>query len=96
MRLSLVTVLATSLLLTLPLISRAASQEHYPSRPVKIIVPYPAGGPTDVLARLIASKLSAALKGNFVVENLPGAAGSLGAHAVGAAAADGYTLLAMN
>jgi len=96
MRLSLVTVLATLLLLTLPSIPRAASQEHYPSRPVKIIVPYPAGGPTDVPARLIASKLSAALKGNFVVENLPGAAGSLGAHAVGAAAADGYTLLAMN
>ena len=59
-------------------------------------MPYPAGGPTDVPARVIASKLSTELKRNFVVENLPGAAGSLGAHAVGAAAPDGYTLLVMN
>jgi tripartite-type tricarboxylate transporter receptor subunit TctC len=93
---SLVSVLATSLLLSLPWIHGAASGEHYPSHPVKIVVPYPAGGPTDVSARLIAGKLSEALGVNFYVANVPGAAGSLGAHAVGTAAADGYTLLVMN
>jgi tripartite-type tricarboxylate transporter receptor subunit TctC len=93
---ALLSVLATALLATLPLTHGAAAQDHYPSRPVKMIVPYPAGGPTDVPARLIANKLSAALGGSFYIENVPGAAGSLGAHAVGAAAPDGYTLLWMN
>jgi tripartite-type tricarboxylate transporter receptor subunit TctC len=93
---ALFSVLATSLL-AIPLSTHGSmSQERYPSRPVRMIVPYPAGGPTDVPARLVAARLSAALGGNFYVENVPGAAGSLGAHAVGAAAADGYTLLWMN
>ncbi len=66
-------VLATSLL-AIPLSTNGSvSQERYPSRPVKMIVPYPAGGPTDVPARLVAAKLSAALGGNFYIENVPGA-----------------------
>jgi tripartite-type tricarboxylate transporter receptor subunit TctC len=93
---ALVPMLATSLLLSSPSIHGAASEDHYPSHPVKVVVPYPAGGPTDVPARLLASKLSEALRVNFYVENVPGAAGSLGAHMVGASLADGYTLLVMN
>src|SRR5262245_47156214 len=50
---------------------RGEAQERYPSRPVKIVVPYPAGGPTDVVARLVAHKLGASLGGNFYIENVP-------------------------
>jgi len=84
------------LLVTSVSIGSAGAEEHYPSRPVKIIVPYPAGGPTDAVARLLASKLGPALAGSFYIENVSGAAGSLGARAAGGAASDGYTLLCMN
>jgi tripartite-type tricarboxylate transporter receptor subunit TctC len=84
------------LMSTMLTIADASAQEHYPSRPVKIIVPYPAGGPNDVVARLLADKLGSALGGRFYVENVPGAAGSLGARAAASAAADGYTLLCIN
>jgi tripartite-type tricarboxylate transporter receptor subunit TctC len=72
------------------------AEENYPSRPVKFIVPYPAGGPADLVARLVANKLGPALGGNFYIENMPGAAGSVGARAAAGAQADGYTLLWMN
>lgn len=71
----------------------AAAAESYPSRPVKLIVPFPAGGPLDFTARLLADRLSAAMKQPFVVENRPGASGHLGTEAVAKAAPDGYTLL---
>ena len=67
--------------------------ETYPSRAVKIVVPFPAGGPLDTTARLLAEKLATSLKQPFVVENRPGAAGNLGTEAVARAPADGYTLL---
>jgi tripartite-type tricarboxylate transporter receptor subunit TctC len=92
-------VLATitmSLFATIFSINSIGAQEHYPSRPVKFIVPYPAGGPTDLVARLVANKLGPALGGTFYVENMPGAAGSMGARAAAGAPADGYTLLWMN
>src|SRR5258707_8218888 len=70
-----------------------AIAQGYPSRAVKLVVPFPAGGPLDFTARLLADKLSASMKQPFVVENRPGAAGNLGADAVAKAAPDGYTLL---
>jgi tripartite-type tricarboxylate transporter receptor subunit TctC len=92
---AIVSAMATALVAA-PLSTGALGEDHYPSRPVKIVVPYPAGGPGDVTARVVAAKLGTALGGNFIIENVPGAAGSLGAHAVGASVPDGYTLLWMN
>ena len=65
---------------------------NYPSRQVRVIVAYPPGGPTDVIARLIAQKLQEHLGGSFYVENLPGAGGAIGAGIAANAAPDGHTL----
>ena len=65
----------------------------YPERPVKIVVPFAAGGPTDVMARLVAQRLSDKLGKQFFVEDLPGAGGNLGTVNVARAAPDGYTIL---
>jgi tripartite-type tricarboxylate transporter receptor subunit TctC len=70
-----------------------ASAAGYPDKPVKIIVPFAPAGPTDVMARLIAQKLSESLKQQFYVENHPGAGGNIGMMAVARAPADGYTIL---
>ena len=70
----------------------AHAEEGYPSHPVRIIVPFAAGGPTDIVARLIAKGLSENLKQNFYVENLPGAGGNLGTATAAKTAPDGYTL----
>ncbi|MEH2528939.1 MULTISPECIES: Bug family tripartite tricarboxylate transporter substrate binding protein [unclassified Bradyrhizobium] len=75
------------------LLPTLAVAQAYPSRVVKIIVPFPAGGPLDATARLLADKLARSTKQPFVVENRPGGAGNLGTDAVAKAAADGYTLL---
>jgi tripartite-type tricarboxylate transporter receptor subunit TctC len=79
----------------LPLMPDLASAEVYPSRPVHMIVEFPAGLAPDVLARLISESLSHQLGQNFVVENKPGAGGNVGAEYVIRAAPDGYTLLVM-
>jgi tripartite-type tricarboxylate transporter receptor subunit TctC len=74
----------------------AASQAcaaEYPTRAIKLIVPYPAGGPTDVLGRMVGEYLSRDLKQTVVIENKGGAQGAIGADAVAHAEADGYTLL---
>ena len=71
----------------------AMAQDAYPLRPVKFVAPFPAGGPLDVLARVVAQKLSEDWKSPVVVENITGATGSIGANAVARAAPDGYTLL---
>ena len=71
----------------------AASEQSYPSRPVKIVVPFPAGGPLDFTARMLADKLGASMKQPFVVENRPGASGNIGTDVVAKADSDGYTLL---
>jgi len=72
---------------------KAGHAEGYPERVIKIVVPYPAGGPTDVAARLVAQSISLRLGQGVVVENHPGAGGRIGAKVVAGAAADGYTLL---
>ena len=71
----------------------ATMAETYPSKPVKVIVPYPAGQGTDVAARYFAEQLSKSLGQNFYVDNKPGASGSVGAEVAARAPADGYTLV---
>lgn len=68
----------------------------YPTKPVRIIVPFAAGGGTDSLARLLGQKLTEALGQTFVVDNRPGAGGTIGTELVASTAADGYTLLMVN
>ncbi len=76
-----------------PAASRTAGAQTYPARPVRIVVGYPAGGVTDVYARLIGQGLSDRLGQSFVIENRSGAGGTIGVDAVVRAPADGYTLL---
>jgi tripartite-type tricarboxylate transporter receptor subunit TctC len=71
----------------------AQAQQPYPSKPVRVISPAPAGGNADAVARTIAERLSAALGQPFVVENKPGAAGNIGTEMAASAPADGYTLV---
>src|SRR5689334_6269043 len=74
----------------------ATHAQSYPQRPVKIIVPFAAGGPADIYARTIGEKLQAALGQAFVVENKPGGGAIVGTDAVAKSAPDGYTLLMMS
>lgn len=74
----------------------AAVAQSYPSKPIRFVAPIPAGGSTDALARDIAKRLSDAWGQPVVVDNLPGAAGSIGAAVVAKAAPDGYTILLVN
>jgi tripartite-type tricarboxylate transporter receptor subunit TctC len=71
----------------------APAAETYPSRPVRMIVPFPPGGAADLIGRVLAQQLSTQLGQQLVVENRPGASGNIGAEAVAKAPADGYTLL---
>jgi tripartite-type tricarboxylate transporter receptor subunit TctC len=77
----------------LPAASRIARAQAYPSRPVRIIVGFPAGGATDIQARLMGQWLSERLGQQFIIENRAGASGNIGTDAVAKAPADGYTLL---
>ena len=77
-----------------PFFQAATAQEDYPARPVRVIVPYLAGGAADIFARTLAQKLGDALKHPFVVENRAGANGGIGSEFVAKSAPDGYTLLA--
>jgi tripartite-type tricarboxylate transporter receptor subunit TctC len=77
----------------LPVFSRGASAVDYPVRPVRIVVGFPAGGATDVIARLMGQWLSERLGQQFLIENRPGAGGNIAAEAVVKATPDGYTLL---
>jgi len=70
-----------------------AAHAQYPDRFIKLVVPFPAGGPVDVMARLLAQQLSGALGQTVIIDNRPGAGGTLGAKFVAAAEPDGYTLL---
>jgi len=77
----------------LPVLSAIARAEVYPTRPVRIIVPFAAGGTVDIIARFVGQWLSERLGQQFVVENRPGAGGNIGVEAAVRAASDGYTLL---
>jgi tripartite-type tricarboxylate transporter receptor subunit TctC len=85
--------LPTALLAALCLVAASAGAQTYPAKPVKIIVPFAPGGNVDVTARIIAPALQEALGQPVVIENKPGAAGTIGADFVVRAPADGYTLL---
>jgi tripartite-type tricarboxylate transporter receptor subunit TctC len=83
--------LATAL--AVPFARAASAQDAYPSRPIRLIVPFPAGGPTDVMGRLVANSLSATLGQQVYVDNRPGAGSTLAGKMVASAAPDGYTLM---
>ena len=76
----------------LPVVSQIARAQTYPSRPITMIVPYPAGGPTDTIARLLGERMRASLGQPVVIENVAGAGGNIGVGRVARAAGDGYTL----
>jgi hypothetical protein len=76
----------------LPAVSRIARAQAYPTRPITMIVPFPAGGPGDTLGRFMSERVRASLGQPVIIENVSGAAGSLGVGRVARAAPDGYTL----
>jgi tripartite-type tricarboxylate transporter receptor subunit TctC len=88
--------LANIVTLAATLLALPASAQNYPSRVVKMVVPFGAGGPADVYARVLAQHLSEETKQSFVIENRPGAGALIGTDAVAKATPDGYTLLVMS
>src|SRR6202795_3773582 len=79
-----------------PALPRVASALDYPTRPITIIVPFPAGGPVDTLARLVSEPMRIALGQPLVIENVGGAGGSIAAGRVARAEPDGYTMILGN
>jgi tripartite-type tricarboxylate transporter receptor subunit TctC len=77
----------------LPVVSRIAMAQAYPSRPVRLVVPFGSAGATDITARLVGQWLSERLGQQFIIENRPGAGGNVGTEVVVRASPDGYTLL---
>src|ERR1700738_4620440 len=71
-----------------------ARAQDYPSRPITVIVPFPAGGASDVVARIVTNQMSRTLGQPIIIENVSGAGGTVGSARAAAAAPDGYTLLA--
>src|SRR5882724_8291983 len=77
----------------LPVVSRVARAQAYPTKPITIVVPYAAGGPTDVIGRIVAEGMRASLGQPIVIENVGGAQGNIGVGRVARAVSDGYTLI---
>lgn len=82
-----------SFALSSALTATATAQDAYPSKPIKVVVPFPAGGATDILTRAITEKLAQRIGQSVIIENRPGAGANIGAATVAKAAPDGYTLL---
>ena len=80
----------------LPNPTHAATERPYPNRPLRLVVPFPAGGPVEVLARVFTQRLAETMGQPFVIENRPGASGTIGTELVAKAPRDGYTLLITN
>ena len=78
---------------TLTLLSANVAAQNYPTKPVRVVVPYAAGGLPDTMTRLVATRLTETLKQQFVIDNRPGAGGIGACELVARANADGYTLL---
>lgn len=93
LRLALMATLATTSLAALGT-SPARGTDDFPQRPIRMVLPYPPGGPTDLLARVVAVKMGDTLGQTVVIDNKPGASGMIGAELVAKAAPDGYTILA--
>jgi tripartite-type tricarboxylate transporter receptor subunit TctC len=85
-----------ALLVAFFLLSLPAAAETWPTKPVTVIVPFPAGGTTDILARTVTTRMGAALGAHFVIDNRGGAGGTIGAGMVARAKPDGYTLVMSN
>src|SRR5215510_9140519 len=85
--------LAAAFLCLGAMLAPANAQETYPSRPIRLIIPFPAGGPTDVFARLYAQRMSAILGKQVVPDNRPGAAGAIGSTEAARAQGNGYTMV---
>ena len=77
----------------LALLAGAASAQSYPSKPVRVVIPWPPGGSNDIVGRIVTQKVGENLGQQFIVDNRAGAAGSIGADVVAKAPADGYTLM---
>jgi tripartite-type tricarboxylate transporter receptor subunit TctC len=87
------TLATTAASLGMPIPVQAQAQAHWPERPIRVVLPFPPGGPSDIVMRLAAEKMQATLKQAIVIDNRPGAGGNLGAAEVARAAPDGYTWL---
>ena len=85
---------AAGVMAALCAISNVVVAQDYPSRSITVVVPFPAGGPSDVVARIVADQMGKVLGQTLVIENVGGAGGTIGSGRVAAAAPDGYTLLA--
>lgn len=86
-------ILSTLMLACAALLSQGAAAQGYPTKPIRLVVPFPAGGATDIFARAVSQKLGEKLGTTIVVDNKPGAGGTIGSDLVAKAPADGYTLL---
>ena len=88
------TISAMALVAGIGCLSTAARADTYPSRTIAMVVPFPPGGPSDVVARIIADGMSRVLNQTIIIENVGGAGGTIGTARVASATPDGYTLLA--
>jgi putative tricarboxylic transport membrane protein len=88
------TIASAAALALLAIAPLPASAQTYPTRPITVVVPFPAGGPSDVVARIVAEHMGKVLGQTMVIENVGGAGGTLRSARVASAPADGYTLLA--